>query len=239
MHGADVEGVGLPALPQAEAELFVWCSQRPFLAGQKKNRCCTNHPDLPTCKTEAKDLGLRQRNQDSLHVLYASQAALEYTVPKPKYKQASLGNSTPSLIERGVEPLGNLNKGFTVRTTRGLPFNASYACTFMHEFCNHVYQSHFHTQITNCTKGWPLLGLPTLLTAGEREQGGVEIETQASKSFMPMCVCLITLNFPPIICNLLIYPSIERKRCCTARTRRHETSYVHAAYETSKPVVST
>ena len=36
MQGADVDGVGLPALPQAEAELFVWCVQRPCLAGQKK-----------------------------------------------------------------------------------------------------------------------------------------------------------------------------------------------------------
>ena len=138
-----------------------------------------------------------------------------------------------------MEPLGNLNKGFTVRTTCGLPFDASYACTFMHEFCNYLYQSHFHTQITNSTRGWRLLGLPTLLTAGEREQGGVEIKTQASKSFMHMCVCLITLNFPLIICDLLIYPSIVRKRCYTARTRRHETSYVHAAYEMSTPVVYT
>ena len=32
-----------------------------------------------------------------------------------------------------MEPLGNLNKGFTVRTTRGLPFNAPCECTSMHE----------------------------------------------------------------------------------------------------------
>ena len=54
-----------------------------------------------------------------------------------------------------------------------------------------------------------------------------------------MCVCLITLTVPLIICNLLIFFSIERKRCYKARTRRHETSYVHAAYETSTPVVYT
>ena len=36
VHGADVDGVGLPALPQVEAELFVWCDQRPCLAGQEK-----------------------------------------------------------------------------------------------------------------------------------------------------------------------------------------------------------
>ena len=95
------------------------CSVPLFSRAEKNNRCCTNHPDLPTCKTEANDLGLRRRNQDSLHMLYASQA-----VPKPKYKQARLKTSTRSLIERGVEPLRNLNKGFTVRTTRGLPFNA-------------------------------------------------------------------------------------------------------------------
>ena len=109
----------------------------------------------------------------------------------------------------------------------------------MHEVCNHLYQSHFHTQITNSTRGWPLLGLPTLLTAGGREQGGVQIKTQASKWFMHICECLITLNVPLIIYNLLIYPSIVRKRCYTAWTRRHETSYVHAAYETSTPVVYT
>ena len=54
---------------------------------------------------------------------------------------------------------------------------------------------------------------------------------------MHMCVCLITLNLPLIICNLLNYPSIVRKRYYTARKRRHETSYVHAAYEMSTPVV--
>ena len=56
---------------------------------------------------------------------------------------------------------------------------------------------------------------------------------------MHMCVCLITLNVPLIICNHLVYPSIKRKLCYTARTRRHETSYVHAAYERSTPVVYT
>ena len=96
------------------------------------------HPDLPTCKTKANDLGLRLRNQDYLHVLYTSQVALQYTVLKPKYKQASLRNSYRSLIECGMEPLGNLNKRCTVRTTRGLTFNASYACTFMYEFCNNL-----------------------------------------------------------------------------------------------------
>ena len=110
------------------------CDQRPCLAGHEKkiNRCCTNHPDLPTCKAKADDWGLRLGSQDYLHVLYASQVALQYTVLKPQYKQASLRNSTRSLIERGTEPLGNLNKGCTERTTCGLPFTTcvnARACT--------------------------------------------------------------------------------------------------------------
>ena len=103
-----------------------------------------------------------------------------------------------------MEPLGNLNKGCTVRTSRGLPFNAPCECTSMHHGSKLLFfnQSHFHTQITNSTRGWPLLGLPTLLTAGDREQGGVHIETQASKSFMHSCVCSNHAISPLIICNL-------------------------------------
>ena len=47
-----------------------------FSRAEKNNRCCTNHSDLPTCKAKADDLALRLRNQDYLHVLYASQVAL-------------------------------------------------------------------------------------------------------------------------------------------------------------------
>ena len=47
-----------------------------------------------------------------------------------------------------MEPLCNLSKGFTVHTTCGLPFNASYACTVMHEVPNHLYQSLFSYQST-------------------------------------------------------------------------------------------
>ena len=97
-------------------------------------RDCTNRPYLPTCKAKADGLGLRLRNQDYLHILYASQVALKCTVLKPRCKQASLRNSTGSLIQGGVEPLGSLNKSCTVRILRGVPFNASYACTSMHWF---------------------------------------------------------------------------------------------------------
>ena len=44
-----------------------------FCAAQ---RDCTNRPYLPTCTTKADGLGLRLRNQDYLHVLYASEVAL-------------------------------------------------------------------------------------------------------------------------------------------------------------------
>ena len=40
------------------------------------------------------------------------------------------------------------------------------------------------------------------------KQGEGKSETQARDDAMHMCVCLITLNLPLIICNLLIYPSI-------------------------------
>ena len=56
---------------------------------------------------------------------------------------------------------------------------------------------------------------------------------------MHMCVCLITLNLPLIICSLLIFPSIVCQRCYKTRSRRHETSNVHAAYERSRSVVYT
>ena len=77
MQGADVDGVGLPALPQAEAELFVWCVQRPCLAGQKKNIAAAPITlTFPPVKQRQMNDSLRLRNQDYLHVLYASQVAL-------------------------------------------------------------------------------------------------------------------------------------------------------------------
>ena len=77
VYSVDVDGIGLPALPQAEAELSVWCDQRPCLAGHKKKTAAAPiHPDLPTCRAKADDWGLRLRNQDYLDVLYASQVAL-------------------------------------------------------------------------------------------------------------------------------------------------------------------
>ena len=54
MQGADVDEVGLPALPQAERSyLFL----RPCLAGHKK-RLLHQSPYLPTCKTKANERAL-------------------------------------------------------------------------------------------------------------------------------------------------------------------------------------
>ena len=77
MHGADVDGVGLHALPQADAELFVWCVQRPCLAGQgKKIAAAPITLTFPPVKRRQMKDSLGLRIQDYLHVLYASQVSL-------------------------------------------------------------------------------------------------------------------------------------------------------------------
>ena len=43
VNGADVDGVGLPALPQAEAEFSVLCDQPPCLAGHEKKKQALLH----------------------------------------------------------------------------------------------------------------------------------------------------------------------------------------------------
>ena len=76
MHGADVDGVGLPALPQAEAELFVWCGKRPCLAGLKKIAAVPITLTFPPVKQMQLKDSLGLRNQDYLHMLYASHVPL-------------------------------------------------------------------------------------------------------------------------------------------------------------------
>ena len=61
-----------PVLAELQFSVCVICPAH-FSAAQ---RDCTNRPYLPTCKAKADGLGLRLRNQDYLHVLYASQVAL-------------------------------------------------------------------------------------------------------------------------------------------------------------------
>ena len=69
VHSVDGGEVGLHSL---QSFVCVICAAY-FSAGQGD---CTNRPYLPTCKAKADGLGLRLRNQDYLHVLYASQVPL-------------------------------------------------------------------------------------------------------------------------------------------------------------------
>ena len=67
-----------------------------------------------------------------------------------------------------MEPLGDLNKSYTVRTLLGLPFDASYACKNMHRVPNFSFSCLILHNLTNQSVTQPggelLLGLPTLLT---------------------------------------------------------------------------
>ena len=74
VHSVYVDEVGLhsPVLAELQFVVCVICAAY-FSTAQ---RDCTNHPNLPTCEAKADGLGLRLRNQDYLHVLYASQVAL-------------------------------------------------------------------------------------------------------------------------------------------------------------------
>ena len=81
VHGVYVKEVRLHSPLLAELQ-FVDCVSSAVLAWAEKfqvakdNCSGTNHPHLPTCKVKADGPGKWWRNQDSLHVLYASQAGL-------------------------------------------------------------------------------------------------------------------------------------------------------------------
>ena len=74
MHSVDGGEVGLHSPLLVELQLFVFVIRAAYFSAAKRD--CTNRPYLPTCKAKANDGGSGLRNQDSLHVLYASQAAL-------------------------------------------------------------------------------------------------------------------------------------------------------------------
>ena len=74
MHSVDGGEVGLRSPLQGELQLFVCVICAAYFSAAQRDR--TNRPYLPTCKAEVDGLGLRLRNQDYLHVLYASQVAL-------------------------------------------------------------------------------------------------------------------------------------------------------------------
>ena len=74
MHRVDGGVVGLHSPLLAELQLFVCVICAAYFSAAQRD--CTHCPYLPTCKSKADGLGLRLRNQDRLHVLYASQVAL-------------------------------------------------------------------------------------------------------------------------------------------------------------------
>ena len=67
-----------------------------------------------------------------------------------------------------MKSLGNLNKSFAVRNTHGLPFDAAFACTGMHNFFHSSLSYLILPNISNHSVPQPggelLSGLPTLLT---------------------------------------------------------------------------
>ena len=81
MHRSDVEEVGLPSPLLAEGQFVDCVISARFSLGEKfksRRRKLQLHQFTLTFprKAKANDWGSRRRNQDSLHVLYASQAAL-------------------------------------------------------------------------------------------------------------------------------------------------------------------
>ena len=74
VHSVYVCEVGLHSPVRAELQFVVCVIYAAYFSAAPRD--CTNHPYLLTCKAKADGLGLRLRNQDYVHVLYASQVAL-------------------------------------------------------------------------------------------------------------------------------------------------------------------
>ena len=76
----------------------------------------------------------------------------------------------------------------------------------MHKFATNLWQSLsfflIFPTITNSTRGWPPTGLTYLTYRWRVKQGEEKNEAQAKNVAMHLCVCLITLILPLIICNL-------------------------------------
>ena len=133
-----------------------------------------------------------------------------------------------------------------MRTTRGLPFNASYASTVMHEVLNHLCQSLFF--LTNLYHNHELYqgvappGLTYLTYRWTAKQGEGESETQARQAFMHSCVCSNHPMTPLIICNLfnlalyrllaLLHGSYTetRDKKCVCCIRSEDTPVVYTCF---------
>ena len=103
--------------------------------------------------------GKWRRNEDSPHILCFSGCPIIH---------CQLTRLEASKVKELHPFLGNLNTSFIVRTSRGLPFNAPYACTDMHRLSITVLLLLILSITTNHSltqpRGELLLALPTLLT---------------------------------------------------------------------------
>ena len=86
-----------------------------------------------------------------------------------------------------------------MRSSRGVPFNACVnagACTSLRPtFCNHTHHYELYPGVAPP-------GLTYLTYRWRVKQGEEDNEAQAKNIAMHLCVCLITVILPPIICNL-------------------------------------
>ena len=133
MHSVDGEEVGLHSPLLGELQLFVFVIRAAYFSAAKvglhQSPLSSHLKNKGRCRSVCS--GGTKTDSTCYTLLSLPYDTLSTNAP---IKQARLRSSTRSLIERRVEPLGNLNKGYTVRTSRGLPFDASYACTGMHNF---------------------------------------------------------------------------------------------------------
>ena len=217
MHSVNVDEVGLspPLLPEVQfvdcgiSALFSWATN------------CTNHPDLSHLRKEANAgrLLAEEPNQPPSIIPISG-----WSKSRP-IKQASLGNSTRSLIERRLEPLDNLNKCSILRTSRGLPFDASYACTGMHQFGDQLSLTisflsvHTHHNL-ELNQGVAPPGLPHLTYRWRTKQVRERTNQQQSNGFCACVYVLLSQSHLQSLCNLLICPSTLCLRCTTANTRQ-------------------
>ena len=144
-----------------------------------------------------------------------------------------------------AESLGNLNKGHTLRTSRGLPFDASYACTSMHELGSCLFltiQSQtIHTQrwsqsLTQPGGGHSCANLPYLPLERERESKLV-VETKHKRS--KHCFSLISPLIIVQSSNQSLYPmcallhgssTVTRDKQCVRCIRSKHNLYVYTSF---------
>ena len=131
MQSVEGDEVGLNSPLLIELQLFVFVIRAAYFSAVKEGLHQSPLPSHLKNKGGCRSVGSGGTKTDSTCYTLLSLPYNTLSTNAPM-KQASLKSSTRSLRDRRVEPLGNLNKGYTVRTLCGLPFDASYACTGMH-----------------------------------------------------------------------------------------------------------